>query len=64
MLKMFYMYRRKQNMYIVSQRVLMQQLQVDEYLNEYSVLYDLFGACPGKVRGNIHPVIQELQAMR
>ena len=66
MLKMFYIYRRKQNMYIVSQRVLMQQLQVDEYLNEYSVLYkyDLFGACPGKVRGNIHPVIQELQATR
>ena len=57
MLKMFYIYRRKQNMYIVSQRVLMQQLQVDEYLNEYSVLYkyDLFWCLSWESEGKYSP---------
>ena len=69
MLKMFYIYRCKQNMYIVSQRVLMQQLHVDEYLDEYLVLYDLFGTfffgtCRVKGRESIYAAIQELQATR
>ena len=51
MLKMF-TYTDASKICTLCHRVLMQQLQVDEYLNEYSVLYkcDLFGACPGKVR--------------